>query len=81
MIFKGFMDKSCFSRNPTKIKRKIEEMYKNDNISQRMALIESDIDVILRNNGKGNYFLGKKYLCNIYSSYLYVRKSKAISSF
>ena len=33
---------------------KIEEQ--NDNISQRMSSIESDIDIILRNNGKGNYF-------------------------
>ena len=39
-----------------------QEMCKNDNISQRMSLIESDIDVILRNNGKGNYFSGKKIL-------------------
>jgi histidine triad (HIT) family protein len=27
MLYKGFMDRSCFSRNLTKIKRKIEEMY------------------------------------------------------
>ena len=37
---------------------KIEEenLELKSNISQRMSLIESNIDVILRNNGKGNSF-------------------------
>ena len=37
---------------------KIEEenLELKNNISQRMSLIESNIDVILRNNGKGNSF-------------------------
>lgn len=30
ILYKGFMDKSCFSQNPTKVKRKIEEMYGQD---------------------------------------------------
>ena len=40
---------------------KIEEenLELKSNISQRMSLIESNIDVILRNNGKGNFFLEK----------------------
>ena len=37
---------------------KIEEenLELKSNISQRMSLIESNIDVILRNNGKGKSF-------------------------
>ena len=42
----------------SQVQKLIQEqaMCKNENISQRMSLIESNIDVILRNNGKGNSF-------------------------
>ena len=37
-----------------------QEMCKNNNILQRMSSIESDMDIILRKNGKGKYYFSGK---------------------